>query len=453
MKLRVSRAGLHWIELGVVVTLVLGVLVLVNYIAYRHNLRFDLTPQKSYSLSAHTRSVMDSLSDELTVTLFYRHRERDEMLELAELFSRASDYFHCTFLDLDKNPARAKALGITSYGSGLVEYQGRQERLQHFSEEDLCSAVIRLTEKGAKIVRFVRGHGEKDLGGSDPHNGYGQITGEMEAENFVVSDFLLLQADRVPDDTLVLVIAGPQKDYFEREIELIGDYLRSGGRVLLLCDPVRLPRLAAWVQGFNLQLSNDFIVDTKSKLMALDALTPLVMPERTHPVGASMNQAVVLPYCRSVLPREDTGDEPVPEVLARSGPQSWAERDYQSVYDGSPAFDAGDDLRGPVPVAAAVPVAGPQAEGLLVVFGDSDFVNDHYLTILGNRDLFLNTLNWMTGTSSLLSQRRAAPGSPVSILFLTENESRLVLWTSVAVQPALVLLIGVAVVLWRRMRR
>jgi hypothetical protein len=39
------------------------------------------------------------------------------------------------------------------------------------------------------------------------------------------------------------------------------------------------------------------------------------------------------------------------------------------------------------------------------------------------------------------------------MLFLTENESRLVLWSAVIIEPLLILAIGMGVVLRRRMRR
>ena len=445
-----NRTSLHWLELIFLLALVLGVLVVINYIAYRHNERYDLTPEKSFSLAPHTMSTLASLTDDLDVTIFFKTKQQAEFLELTSLFARASERFHYTFVDLDKNPARARALGISSYGAGIVEYQGRREKLQHFSEEGLVSAIIRLTEKDAKLVRFVRGHGEKDIASGDAQQGFVEARRALEAENFRIEELLLAQTGTVPADTLILVIAGAQKDFLTPELETLTRYLESGGNVLLLCDPVRLPALTTWLGSLGVTVTTDFVIDTKSKLMALDYLTPIATPDKRHPVGRSLNQAVVLPYTRSVIP----ADTIKTQILAMTGPESWAERDYQSVYDGTVSFDPGTDLQGPVPVALSVTVEGDAAAGKLVVIGDSDFANNHYLSILGNRDFLLNLVNWMAGSGGRRMDMRIRPQqSPVSMLFLTENESRLVFWSTVIIQPALILLVGLAVALWRRFKQ
>jgi ABC-type uncharacterized transport system involved in gliding motility auxiliary subunit len=444
------NGAVRWIELGVLVCLVLGVLVIINYLSYRHNQRFDLTPSKTYSLAPQTLSLLDALTDDLNVTIFYKTRDRSELLELAKLFARASERFRYRFMELDKNPARAEALGIKSYGSGVVEYQGRRERLHNFSEAGLVSAIIRLTEKERKMVRFVAGHGEKDLDSADSQNGYARMRQALEAENFQVESFLLMQEGSVPEDTLILVVAGPQSDYFEQEAVMIESYLCGGGNVLMLLDPVRLPVLSEFLERHGIQLANDFIVDTKSKLMSLDYLTPVVLPNREHPVGRHMNQTAVFPYSRSVVPLLTTGSATGMSILVQSGPDSWAERDYQSVYDGRVKFDPVEDLRGPVPVGVATTCRVDGVAGQLVVYGDADFANNHYMSMLGNMDLLLNTVNWLAEKSSLLSPRAQPTHAPVSLLFLTQNQARLVLWSSVIIQPALVLLIGLAVVFRRR---
>jgi ABC-type uncharacterized transport system involved in gliding motility auxiliary subunit len=82
--------------------------------------------------------------------------------------------------------------------------------------------------------------------------------------------------------------------------------------------------------------------------------------------------------------------------------------------------------------------------------GDSDFITNQYLDVLGNRDLFLNTINWLAERADLLTIRAKTEQTGVSMLFLTEGENQLILWAAVIIEPALVVLAGIAVVLWRR---
>ncbi|MCP4716876.1 MAG: GldG family protein [Deltaproteobacteria bacterium] len=445
-----SRQGLlHWSELVLLVALFLGVLVLINYITFRHNKRIDLTPEKRYTLSAHTLQTLDRLEDDLMATIFFKPKERRELEDQIRLFERASEKFSYRFVDLEKNPATAQAMNIKSYGAGIVEYRGKKERIQFFTEENVVRAIIRLTEEGEKTIRFVTGHGEKDISSVDPKNGYNRAKHTLELENYQVKDILLMQAERVPADTMLLVVSGPQKDLFQKELELIDQFLQEGGRVLMLCDPFPLERVEAWLKKHGVNLAHDFILDTKSKLIALDELTPIIMPNKSHLIAKHMNQSVVFPVSRSVTAETTSAHD----VLAHSGSESWAELDTKTVYDGTAVYNPERDTRGPVPVAVAVRVETKTEPGLMVVMGDSDFAANHYFDILGNKDLFLNTVNWLAKKQRLISTRTQAAQSPVSMLFLTENENRLVLWSAVIIEPALIILLGIAVIFWRRMRR
>jgi ABC-type uncharacterized transport system involved in gliding motility auxiliary subunit len=443
---------LRWMELVLVVVCVTGSAVLCNYIVYRHNRRFDLTPERRYTLSGQTMGVLGGIDTDLQATVFYGPQDRQSLKDLLELFSRATPRFHYDFVDLEKNPARAGGMEIKGFGAGVVTYKGRREKVQYCTEDSLLSAIIRLTEPGQKIIRFVQGHGEKEISGTDQKTSYSSVRQALIAENYTVEDLMPLQAGRIPDDTLVLVISGPQKDFLPREIDMLDAYLRSGGRVLLQCDPFPLPTIEAYLRHLQIQLSRDFIIDTQSRLIAFDDLTPVIIPQKEHPITRYLHQAVVFPLCRPVLPiGSGTG-----EIIASSSPGSWAERNTRSAHDGRARFDREDDLRGPVPVAVALQGVGGTDEGQggrLVVMGNSSFASNYYLHVIGNKDFFQNTINWIADTRRLMVPRTGPAQAPVSMFFLTERQSGLVFWSAVVAQPALVLCLGILVVVWRRVRR
>lgn len=443
----------YWIETGIVVLLVLGVFVLLNYLSYQNNKRFDLTPERIYSLSNHTLRMLDNLEDTAHTTVFYRQQDRASFADLKKLLNMASNKLSFSFVELDRNPARAQSMGVRSYGGGVLEYQGRKERIAYFTEENFVSALIRLIDETERVVRFVTGHGEKEFSGGDQQSGYSQVLMALRDENIAVAELLLMETGAVPEDTTVLVIAGPQKDFFEKELELIDAYLRQGGRVLFLCDPYPVENVEAYFETIGIRLSRDFIIDKRSRLLGLDHLTPIITLERGHPVARHISEAVVFPLSRSIIPLYEKKNGITLTTVAHSGSESWAERDTESVYDGRVTFDPEQDLAGPVPVGVIAEFETDTQPGRLVVFGTSNFAADHYLNVLGNKDLFLNTINWLAEKEQLLSERPRRGSTPVSILFLTENEARLVLWSAVIVQPAMVLLAGILIVFWRRFKR
>ena len=447
----------RWLELAGLVFLFTGILILVNIIAFRHSWRFDVTPGKKFTLSPQSLQILSSLTDDLEVTIFYKKGEEGTYQDLLKMCSRASDKFHYHVIDLDKNPAKAQSYGIRDYGAGVVEYRGRRESLRVPSEESLINAILRIKDTKIKTVRFTTGHGEKSITSGDKKISYSNAKNALELENYRVEELLLLQTGSVPDDTAILVIGGPQKDFSVQETAAVERYLKKGGRALFLCDPSTLPQLESFLKTLDIELPRDFVVDRESKLYELDEMTPLIFPDKTSPITSRMKEAALFPLCRSVIPAGQSRNSFLVTVIARSGPRSWAERNTQSVYNGTASFDKETDVPGPVPVAVtveALPPAGQEqaarASFRFSVMGDSDFITNQYLDVLGNKDLFLNTVNWLAERSDLVTIRPKTAQSSVSMLFLTEGENQLILWTAVIIEPALVLLAGIAVVLWRR---
>jgi ABC-type uncharacterized transport system involved in gliding motility auxiliary subunit len=111
----------------------------------------------------------------------------------------------------------------------------------------------------------------------------------------------------------------------------------------------------------------------------------------------------------------------------------------------------------PATDAAAPPAAAPATDGntaeppkpesRLVVFGDSDFVTNAYLNIPGNRDLFLNAINWLAQQENLISIRPRDPQNRG--ITMTNDLAQRIFLVSILVIPGLILAAGVQA-WWRR---
>lgn len=445
---------IYYIELILLVAFVLGTVVLVNYIAFNNNKRFDFSPEKTFSLSTRTTRVLESLEHDIHATIFYDQKEGRIYQDLMQLFSWASDRFHYEFIDINKNPAKAEAFKVSRKGAGIIEYMGKKEKVLYFEESNIVSAIMKLTDNRVKTVRFVSGHGERSISDNDPEAGYARIISDLREENYQVEEIFLMQEKKIPEDTSILIISGPKKDFLKQELDMVDDYIKNNGRILLLCDPSPLPELEKYVETLGVKLSRDFVIDKKSKLFAMDHLTPIVIPDRNHAIAENMNDAIVFPVCRSVDFFKVEGLNQKTEIIAYSGPESWAEKNTQSVYDEKAVFNSGDDINGPVPVALVSEITFEKNKtGHIMVFGDSDFITNYYYTVLGNRDFFLNTINWLSEKTEALASRPRSPQSPMPILFLTQNQSRMIFWSAVIIEPLFIFLIGLSVIFWRRLKR
>ena len=84
----------------------------------------------------------------------------------------------------------------------------------------------------------------------------------------------------------------------------------------------------------------------------------------------------------------------------------------------------------------------------VVVFGDSDFASNAVLGTQGNRDLFLNAVNWVAQQEALIAIRPKQAGD--RRVTMTEDQQRRVLYLSVLGLPLAVAALGVWT--WSRRR-
>jgi ABC-type uncharacterized transport system involved in gliding motility auxiliary subunit len=146
------------------------------------------------------------------------------------------------------------------------------------------------------------------------------------------------------------------------------------------------------------------------------------------------------------------------EAIARTAPTAWAMAGPERARRGeAPSTDAHDVPGGAtVMVMAEVDTGVPGARpGRLVVVGDADFASDAYIDLLGNRELVLNAVAWLTEEPGLAGERPTRVPEivrPLSPLVLTEAQARAMLLGTSVVEPGLVLLVGAVIVGVRRRR-
>jgi ABC-type uncharacterized transport system involved in gliding motility auxiliary subunit len=467
-KLFTRRQARYGTLAGVSVLVVLGILVALNYIGSKQNKRWDLTAGKQFSLSDQTRNVLAKLDSPLQVRVFAEDLSFDRYRDRLREYEYASKKVSTEYIDPEKKPTVARQYQIQQIPTIIFDYKGRSERVTSDSEQDLTNAVIKVVAGKQRKVYFSQGHGEHDTAGSD-RDGYSSIAQALGRENYTVEKVAIAQQGSVPDDAAVVIVAGPKIDFFPQEIEALKKYLQASGKLLLELDPPDKPdsppltNLIALAHDWGFDVGNNIVVDVSGmgRLIGTDASVPVAANYPAHPITERFNYLTAFPLARSVAPVSGGVGGHVPQSFVETSARSWAETDIKALLTtGKVSLDESTgDKKGPISIAAAVsapstPAGGAGAEGAgksetrVAVFGDSDFAANAGLGIQGNRDLFMNTVGWLSQQENLISIRPKDPED--RRLTLTASEQASIGWLSLVVIP--VVIFGSGVYTWWRRR-
>lgn len=239
-----------------------------------------------------------------------------------------------------------------------------------------------------------------------------------------------------------------------------------------MVDPENAPGLMSYFIEFGIQLEEDLIVDTVSRLLGGDYFMPVVSEYEHHDITEKFRYTTFFPLARSVNTSEEKPDGVSVKILAKTSPNSWSER---QLTERAVTFNQDKDKPGPISLAAVVTIEAKKEskektaeeekeedvkadkehekdkakqEGRLAVFGDSDFVTNRYYHHSGNGNFFLNTVNWLTEEEDLISIQPKT-SSPRTIQ-LTPTQGRMIFFVSLIILPLAILLTGISI--WFRRR-
>ena len=444
----------------VIIILVLGILVILNYLSSHHHWRFDLTEGKIHSLSDQTVKVLKNLKKEVQIKAFFREGsfQKSKMEDLLKIYAYHSKKIKYEFIDPDKNPGLVKRYDILQDGTTVFECGDKDTRITSTSEEDITNAIIKITREKKKVIAFLEGHGEKSIE-DDSEYGYSRVKNELQKLGYEVRKIVLVLKENLKDISL-LVIPGVRKDLLPQEIEAIEDFISKGGRVFFMVDPEDSQTIVSLLKKYGIKLEKDIVVDTVSRLLGGDYFMPVVSQYESHTITEKFRYATFFPLARSVDKSDSVPDNVTVSIIAKTSPNSWAEKNFRQKQI---TFDPKEDRQGPIPVAVVAEIKEEskveetkkektevtKKEGRIAVFGDSDFVTNNYYNLSGNGNLFLNTVNWLTEEADLISIQPKT-SSPRTI-HLTPQQGRMIFFTSVIIIPAFVLLLGISI--WIRRRK
>lgn len=428
----------------------LGCAALILVLTYRHNIRADLTANSGYTLSAHARRILDDLEDDVRITVFIRSADprTPNIKDLLWRMGEATPRISYSFIDINRAPALARRHGVERYGALVFESGGRRRDIGNPDEALMMSAILSVTRARERVVYFVTGHGERSPTDRDRKTGWALAATALTDEQFDIRELSLLGADGVPADASVLVVAGPQRDYLPEELAHLDTYLAGGGALLLVVEPESPATIAARAAQRGVVPLHEIVVDTDGRLAFGEGLTFEVADlDKNFLISRTLGAPPVFSNARA-LQVEQHAEAAIVPFLSSSASST-------GMVPGQGTGAASVGAPGARVVGAAVFPArdgAAQATGRLLVYGDADFASNRFFEYKGNKDLLLNSVNWLVRDESLIGRRAHDKQPGREQFFVSSQQFERAFWLAVVVQPAVFLFMGAAVAVWRRRR-
>jgi ABC-type uncharacterized transport system involved in gliding motility auxiliary subunit len=452
-----ARQTKYTAYITVYILVIVGVLAAANFLANRYNKSYDSTKNKRYSLSDQTDKVVKNLKQDVTITYFDRATDFERARDLLGRYRNLSSRLKVEYIDPVKFPTKARAMGVRNEGTIFVQAGNKREEAKSLTEEEITGALIRALKTGERNACVVSGSGERSLDDS-ARGGLSTMKQALEKNNYTTRTISLIDKPDVPKDCTVLIIAGPKKDYTDPEVNAIKTYVENGGRALVMIDPPLNmgreetgdnPALTNLLAGWGVTPGKDLALDVSGlgQLFGLGPEAPLVTAYESQPIVREMKgTATVFPIARSLDVK--SGSNTSVEKLFATSADSYATSNLSSP---EVRIDPKKDKKGPLTLAAAGSYTGGKqgAQGRFVVVGTSTWATNSFLGArsVGNRDLFLNMMNWLSSDEDLISIR---PKEPEDQAFTMTNAQRNIVWYwSIIVLPVAVILSG-GMVWWKR---
>lgn len=437
---------------AIVVVAILGVL---NFLANRYNKSYDSTSNKQFTLSEQTEKIAKNLTQDVKITYWGQSSAFTTAHDLLDRYQNLSHKIDVEYEDVDKKRTQALAAGVKNPIPNIfVQVGNKTEEAKGLTEEDITGAIVRALKGGDRTVCFTVGSGEHDTTDTE-RDGFSAAKEATEKANYKTQVLTLLTKPQIPADCTIVVVPGPKHDYLAPEVKAIQDYVENGGRALIMLDaPLKVGQLNVADNAMLVDVlttwgvtpEKDLVLDLSGvgQLFGVGPEMPVVNTYDNQPIVRDMKDVFTAFYLARSLDVKN-GDKTKVDKLFETSDDSIATTNLNT----NEIKPSKNDKMGPFTLGAAgtYTTGKENGNGRFVVVGSSSFASNGFIGFNGDRDLYLNMLNWLSSDEDLISIRPKEPND--NPLNMNQRQVSMMFYSSVFGLPLLILIIGGSV-WWKR---
>lgn len=464
-----------------ITAVVIAIIIVINLLAAQLDWKLDLTPNKLYSLSDQSKTILGAVKDDIKIIGFYESgKEVEQVKTILSKYQAANSHIKVSYVDPDKYPQIAQQ--YTSSGSSTsvtigsvvvqkgMDYKtgtkfkvisqddmvsgttdsttGETTASQLLIEQKVTGAINYVTSEKDTIVYTLQGHNETALDQT--------LGAQLNNENYAVKNLNLSSADANLEAGSVLLVIGPKSDFTKPEADKIKTFMSSGGRAIFLLDYLETatPNITGILNSYGIDIKPTIIIEGDTSHIASTQYPNIIIPTLgehviVQPI-ANSNTAILIPNAQSIVPFTPRKNTTKIENLLTTSSNSWGKKNVKS----NTASKETGDYPGPFIIADAITDSlgtDTSKDAKLVVVSSSTFTNSQILSSgQGNKDFFMNSVNWLVGNKENITVR--PKDLTTETLNMTASQELAVAAIVVVVIPVIILFSGVLVWLRRRHR-
>ncbi len=397
--------------------LLIAIAMLLGFLSTRYGFVRDLSQAQRASLGESSRQLLATLKAPVEIVSYARPQGelRKTIGDFIERYRRIKPDLTLRFIDPDADPGAMRDAGVQIDGELELRYEGRSERLKVLSEQELSSALLRLSRTHERLAAFLEGEGERSPVGV-ANADLGQFGASLKQRGVRVLNLPLATLGRIPDNVDLLIIANPRIALAAPLADEILDFVERGGNLLWMLEADEQHGLDLLAEALSLRVLPGVIVDGASQAFGIDDPSFVAIsryPEHAITQGFTLTTLYPQPVALAQVapPRWDF------KPILQSSAQSWNETGHipkAGEPEADVRYDGSDgEISGPLDFAFALSRLSPKPDGReqrVVVIGDGDFLSNSFLGNGGNREFGTRIFDWLLADDALIDiSERSAP--------------------------------------------
>lgn len=460
-----SKGGSYSLAISAVV---LAILIVVNVFASSLPTtltNIDISSTKLYSITSNTKVVVNALKKDVTIYWIVQADQEDSIVEnLLNKYDSLSDHIDVVKKNPDVYPTfTEKYTSETVPNNSLIvecqdqyryinyeediyltetDYYGSSYNASFDGEGAITSAIDYVVSEEHPVLYLLEGHGEAELPST--------FSEQIEKENMELASFSLLNTDEIPEDADCILIYAPSTDISAEEKEMLAEYVKEGGKMMVLAGPTengKLENLYTLLEDYGVTSDEGIIVEGNREYYAFQSpviLLPYIGDSEITAPLLEENYYAIMPIAQG-LKVGDSSDAVVTELLSTSEEAYNKNTGYEmTTYEKEEG-----DTEGPFSLAVSIET---DTAGQLIWFSSSQFLEDMYNSYSSgaNIELAVNSLSSMLGESEAIAIHSKSLN--YNYLTISDSSSSYLKFMMIGAFPIAYLGIGIGVILKRRKR-